>query len=220
MRVAGQLVEAEMAPLTAEQLNAFVDATLPARFRERWVHDSQVDYSFDRMAQGKGRFRVNAFLQRNQPAAVLRLVKVKPPQFAELNLDEKTMLNYHNRTIEPILDAIVESMERTFVGRAGVKKRQRIRYFRDPFKLVPVSDLAEIADKFTRNEILTSNEIRGFMGIPPAQDPKADELVNSNMPQPQSADAIPLKEVDGMINEVFDGLSNDLNQIAGGQSGQ
>lgn len=134
--------------------------------------------------------------------------------------DEKTMLNYHNRTIEPILDAIVESMERTFVGRAGVKKRQRIRYFRDPFKLVPVSDLAEIADKFTRNEILTSNEIRGFMGIPPAQDPKADELVNSNMPQPQSADAIPLKEVDGMINEVFDGLSNDLNQIAGGQSGQ
>ena len=92
MRVAGQLVEAEMAPLTAEQLNAFVDATLPTRFRERWVHDSQVDYSFDRMAQGKGRFRVNAFLQRNQPAAVLRLVKVKPPQFAELNLDEKTML--------------------------------------------------------------------------------------------------------------------------------
>lgn len=92
MRVAGQLVEAEMAPLTAELLHAFVDATLPPRFRDRWVRDSQVDYSFDRMAQGKGRFRVNAFLQRNQPAAVLRLVKVKPPQFAELNLDEKTML--------------------------------------------------------------------------------------------------------------------------------
>jgi len=92
MRVAGQLVETEMAPLTAEQLNDFVDATLPARFQQRWVRDSQVDYSFDRMAQGKGRFRVNAFLQRNQPAAVLRLVKVKPPQFTELNLDEKTML--------------------------------------------------------------------------------------------------------------------------------
>ncbi len=92
MRVAGELVEAEMAPLTAELLHAFVDATLPTRFRDRWVRDSQVDYSFDRMAQGKGRFRVNAFLQRNQPAAVLRLVKVKPPQFAELNLDEKTML--------------------------------------------------------------------------------------------------------------------------------
>lgn len=92
MRVAGELVEAEMAPLTAELLHAFVDATLPTRFRDRWVRDNQIDYSFDRMAQGKGRFRVNAFLQRNQPAAVLRLVKVKPPQFAELNLDEKTML--------------------------------------------------------------------------------------------------------------------------------
>ena len=92
MRVAGQLVEAEMAPLTAEQLNAFIEATLPARFRERWARDNQVDYSFDRMAQGKGRFRVNAFLQRNQPSAVLRLVKVKPPQFDDLNLDAKTML--------------------------------------------------------------------------------------------------------------------------------
>ena len=130
--------------------------------------------------------------------------------------DEKTMLNYHNRTIEPILDAIVEAMERTFVGRIGIKKRERMRYFRDPFKLVPVSDLAEIADKFTRNEILTSNEIRGFMGIPPAGDPKADQLVNSNMPQPQTSDAIPLQEVDKMVNDVFDGLSNDLNNIAGG----
>jgi Tfp pilus assembly pilus retraction ATPase PilT len=77
MRVAGQLVETEMAPLTAEQLNAFVDATLPARFQQRWVRDSQVDYSFDRMAQGKGRFRVNAFLQRNQPAAVLRGARLR-----------------------------------------------------------------------------------------------------------------------------------------------
>ncbi len=130
--------------------------------------------------------------------------------------DEKTMLNYYNRTIEPILDSVVEAMERTFVGHIGIKKRERMRYFRDPFKLVPVSDLAEIADKFTRNEILTSNEIRGFMGIPPAGDPKADQLINSNMPQPQTSDAIPLKEVDSMINDVFDGLSNDLNNIAGG----
>lgn len=98
--------------------------------------------------------------------------------------DEKTMLNYYNRTIEPILDSVVEAMERTFVGRLGIAKRERIKYFRDPFKLVPVSDLAEIADKFTRNEILTSNEIRGFMGIPPSGDPKADKLINSNMPQP------------------------------------
>ena len=98
--------------------------------------------------------------------------------------DEKTMLNYYNRTIEPILDSVVEAMERTFVGRLGIAKRERIKYFRDPFKLVPVSNLAEIADKFTRNEILTSNEIRGFMGIPPSADPKADKLINSNMPQP------------------------------------
>jgi twitching motility protein PilT len=92
MRVAGSLVEAEMAPLSAEQLRAFVDATLPERFRERWIRDSQVDYSLDRLAEGKGRFRVNAFLQRNQPSVVLRLVKVRPPTFDELNLDAKTLL--------------------------------------------------------------------------------------------------------------------------------
>lgn len=92
LRVSGALVEAEMAPLSAEQLHTFIDATLPARFRERWVRDSQVDYSFDRLAQGKGRFRVNAFLQRNQPCAVLRLVKVRPPSVAELNLDPQAVL--------------------------------------------------------------------------------------------------------------------------------
>lgn len=99
--------------------------------------------------------------------------------------DEATMINYFNRTIAPILDAIVESMQRSFLGPLGVANRERIQYFRDPFRLVPVSEIAEIADKFTRNEILTSNEIRGFMGIPPSSDPKADELVNSNMPTPQ-----------------------------------
>lgn len=97
--------------------------------------------------------------------------------------DEKAMINYFNRTIEPITDAIVESMQRSFLGPKGVTRSERIHYFKDPFKLVPVADLAEIADKFTRNEILTSNEIRGFMGIHPSKDPKADELVNSNMPQ-------------------------------------
>jgi hypothetical protein len=102
--------------------------------------------------------------------------------------DEKTMINYYNRTIEPILDAIVEGMQRSFLGRKGVNKSERIHYFKDPFKLVPVADLAEIADKFTRNEILTSNEIRGYMGIQPSKDPKADELLNSNMPQPNPPD--------------------------------
>ncbi|MET0787438.1 MAG: phage portal protein [Paenisporosarcina sp.] len=99
--------------------------------------------------------------------------------------DEKTMLNYFNRTIEPILDAIVEAMQRAFLGILGTQNNERIRYFRDPFKLVPVTEIAEIADKFTRNEILTANEIRGFMGIPPSSDPKADQLINSNMPQPE-----------------------------------
>lgn len=102
--------------------------------------------------------------------------------------DEKTMINYYNRTIEPILDAIVEGMQRSFLGRKGVTRSERIHYFKDPFKLVPVADLAEIADKFTRNEILTSNEIRGYMGIHPSKDPKADALLNSNMPQPNPPD--------------------------------
>ena len=96
--------------------------------------------------------------------------------------DEKVMINYFNRTIEPILDSIVEAMQRSFLGRQGTLNNQQIRYFRDPFKLVPVADIADIADKFSRNEILSANEIRGFMGIPPSPDPKADELNNSNMP--------------------------------------
>lgn len=97
--------------------------------------------------------------------------------------DEKTMLNYHNRTIEPIVSAIVEAMQRSFLGIKGIEARERIHYFKDPFKLVPVTEIAEIADKFTRNEILTSNEIRGFIGVQPSKDPKADKLINSNMPQ-------------------------------------
>lgn len=97
---------------------------------------------------------------------------------------EEAMLSYFNRTIEPIVDGIIESMQRAFLGPTGTQRNERIKYFRDPFKLVPVNEIAEIADKFTRNEILTANEIRGFMGIPPSSDPKADKLVNSNMPQP------------------------------------
>lgn len=98
--------------------------------------------------------------------------------------DEATMLNYFNRTIEPILDAMIEAMQRSFLGLMGFKNGERIRYFRDPFKLVPVKDLAEIVDKFTRNEVLTANEMRSFMGIPPSKDPKADKLQNSNVRQP------------------------------------
>lgn len=98
--------------------------------------------------------------------------------------DEKTMLNYTNRTIEPILSAIVDEMKRKFLTKTARTQGQSIMFFRDPFRLVPVNDIAEIADKFTRNEILTSNEVRQIVGMKPSEDPKADELNNSNLRQP------------------------------------
>lgn len=96
--------------------------------------------------------------------------------------DEKTMINYFNRTVKPLIDSITESMQKAFLGLMKTKKGEKIMYFRDPFKLAPISEIAEIADKFTRNEIITSNEMRGYMGIAPSKDPKADQLINSNMP--------------------------------------
>ena len=98
--------------------------------------------------------------------------------------DEKTMLNYNNRTIEPIVSAIVDEMKRKFLTKTARSQKQTILFFRDPFKLVPINDIAEIADKFTRNEILSSNEIRQIVGFKPSEDPKADQLVNSNISQP------------------------------------
>lgn len=101
--------------------------------------------------------------------------------------DESTMLNYYSRTTEPIISAIVDAMKRTFLTKTARAQSQSILFFRDPFKLVPISQLAEIADKFTRNEIMTSNEIRQAIGMKPADDPKADQLVNSNISQPKDA---------------------------------
>ena len=98
--------------------------------------------------------------------------------------DDKTMLNYYSRTIEPIISAIVDAMKRTFLTKTARSQKQTIMFFRDPFKLVPVNDIAEIADKFTRNEIMTYNEIRQIVGMRPSDDPKADRLVNSNIAQP------------------------------------
>lgn len=98
--------------------------------------------------------------------------------------NEETMLNYYNRTIEPIMTSIVEEMERKWLSITAVSQGQAIRYFRDPFKLVPVKDLAEISDKFTRNEIMTSNEIRSKVGLKPSDDPRANELRNSNLNHP------------------------------------
>ena len=100
--------------------------------------------------------------------------------------DEKTMLNYYNRTIEPILSAIVDEMKRKFLTKTARTKNKSIKFFRDPFKLVPISEIAEITDKFTRNEVASSNEMRQVIGWKPSDDPKADELRNSNISQSDS----------------------------------
>lgn len=108
--------------------------------------------------------------------------------------DEKTMLNYYTRTIEPIISAIADEMKRKFLSKTARSQRQSIMFFRDPFKLVPVNDIAEIADKFTRNEIMTSNEIRQIVGMKPSNDPKADQLINSNLNHPDEEDNTQTKE--------------------------
>lgn len=102
--------------------------------------------------------------------------------------DEKTMLNYNNRTIEPIISAIVDEMKRKFLTKTARSQHQSISFFRDTFKLVPVNEIAEIADKFTRNEIMTSNEIRQVVGMKPSDDPRADELRNKNLSEPSGSD--------------------------------
>lgn len=117
--------------------------------------------------------------------------------------DDKTMLNYYNRTIEPIIAAIVDEMKRKFLSKIARSQNKSIKFFRDPFKLVPVADLAEISDKFTRNEIATSNEIRQVIGWKPSNDPKADELRNSNLSQPNESPVREERDTGGINqNEV------------------
>lgn len=111
--------------------------------------------------------------------------------------DEKTMLNYHNRTIEPILSAITLGIKRKFLTKTARTQLQSVEAFRDPFKLVSIADFAEMTDKLSRNEIVTPNEVRGFIGMRPAADPKANELRNSNMPQSQEP---PTDMVEGESN--------------------
>ena len=130
--------------------------------------------------------------------------------------DEKAMLNYMDRTVEPILEAIAEAMRRSFLTKTARTQGQWIMYFKDPFKLVPMSVLAEIADKLTRNEIVSSNEIRGFIGLKPSTDPKADQLVNSNMPQAVTGAAPPAiapsdEVLDGEV--VYDSLDDELEDL-------
>ena len=124
--------------------------------------------------------------------------------------DDKTMLNYYYRTVEPIVSAIVDEMKRKFLTKTARSQKQSIAYFRDPFKLVPVNDIAEIADKFTRNEILTSNEIRQIIGMKPSDDPKADRLVNSNISQPTEEQADQVVDKAEEINEGGENQNGEL----------
>lgn len=107
--------------------------------------------------------------------------------------DEQTMLNYYNRTVEPIVSAIVDEMKRKFLTKTARTKKQSIAFFNDPFKLVPAKELADIADAFTRNEIMSKNEFRQIIGRKPSKDPKADQLINSNISQPNTS-AKPVKQ--------------------------
>lgn len=116
--------------------------------------------------------------------------------------DEKTMLNYYNRSIEPIVSAIADEMKRKFLSKTARSQKQSIKAFRDPFRLVPVNDIAEIADKFTRNEIMTSNEVRQIIGMKPSDDPKADELINSNISQPENNQ--PVDEYEDQEGQNYD----------------
>jgi len=122
--------------------------------------------------------------------------------------DEKTMLNYYTRSIEPIIAAIVDEMKRKFLSKTARSRSQSIMFFRDPFKLVPVNDMAEIADKFTRNEIMTSNEIRQSIGMRPSTDPKADELRNSNISQPTENGVEEIPMSDTSAEEIEEGGGN------------
>lgn len=128
--------------------------------------------------------------------------------------DEKTMLNYNNRTIEPIISAIVDEMKRKFLTKTARSQRQSISFFRDPFKLVPVNEIAEIADKFTRNEIMTSNEIRQVVGMKPSDDPRADELRNKNLSKPSGSDQQPEEAPITTDNSVEESASDLDDKIS------
>lgn len=123
--------------------------------------------------------------------------------------DEKTMLRYYNATIEPFVAAVVDEIKRKFLTKTARSQHQSIMYFRDPFSLVPVNDIAEIADKFTRNEIMTSNEIRQVIGMKPSDDPKADQLINSNIAQPLESREEYGQLGEQPIDEESGGLSMD-----------
>lgn len=132
--------------------------------------------------------------------------------------DEAAMLNYQNRTIKPIVKAIAEEMKRKFLTKTARTQGQSIEFFTDPFELVPIADIAEIADKFTRNEIMSANEIRAIVGRKPAKDPKADELRNSNMPAPEDSgltpeEGGPLEEDGSMEMSALDEIDSEISNL-------
>ena len=138
--------------------------------------------------------------------------------------DEKAMLNYYNRTIEPIVTAIIEEIRRKFLTKTARSQGQTMMGFRDIFRLVPANEMAEMADSFTRNEILTSNEVRSILGMKPSDAPQADELRNKNMPLQESEEGITApqtvdtSEYDQLFEETLAGIEKDIDSILGGVS--
>ena len=130
------------------------------------------------------------------------------PSVLDGTANEQEMLNYNNRTIEPILSAIVDAIKRKFLSKTARTQGQTVMFFRDHFKLVPVNNIADIADKFTRNTILTANEVRQIIGMKPSDDPKADELRNANLNHPE--DNTPSVSAD---TELMDTPVNDLMEV-------
>jgi len=128
--------------------------------------------------------------------------------------DEAAMINYYNRTVKPLVVAITEAMKRSFLTKTARSQKQSIEAFKNPFDWVPISQMAEIADKFTRNEILSSNEIRQGMGIKPSQDPKADQLINSNMPQPLTGVGAPAAPAPEEDTAALDAESSGLDELS------
>lgn len=166
-----------------------------AESRRKMIEDQLAGSKYG-IAYADGQERIT---QLNRPVENNLLTQIEYLQadlYAQLGLtqeilngtaDEKTMLNYQNRTIEPIVSAFCDEMNRKFLTKTARSQLQAIKFFRDPFKLVPVDNIAEIADKFTRNEIMTSNEIRQVIGMMPSSDPGADVLRNKNLSEPKTA---------------------------------
>ena len=140
--------------------------------------------------------------------------------------DEKAMTNYYNRTVEPIVTVIVEELRRKFLTKTARTQGQTVMGFHDGFRLVPANEMAEIADSFTRNEILTSNEVRSILGMKPSNNPQADELRNKNMPIPEdlinqemkNAQTVDTTQYDRLLEETLAGIEADIASILGGES--